>query len=407
MIPNLVLPTKECKNLLSAQQNPEIIDNLLDQERDKDYLYGPLNHSPFKSYRVSPIGLVVGKYSGKQRLIVDLSSPHDNAQHMSVNDLIDKEACSLTYVRIDDAIKAICQHGCGAPMCKVDIADAFKQLAILPAQWPFFCVKCKHFYYVFVRLVFGCRSSPCLFDTVSQAIFWIATYNCGIRTIFHLLDDFLTVDKPDLCAEERTIALLTPLFARLNVPLAKHMCTGPSDCLEYLGIILDSRNMVAKLPLDKVQRIVEFIETLLDKNKCSKRELLQLLGHLNFASRVILPGRSFVSYLISLSTTVTSLHHMVYLDHHCQQDLHMWHRFLKRWNGVSLFYDTSFTNTYDMELFTDASLVGFGAFFQNQWFCAKWPARLLLVQNDDLSMAFRELYPIVAAAVVWEKTVDI
>ena len=403
MIPNLVLPNKECKNLLSARQNPEIIDNLLDQECEKGYLYGPFNHPPFKSYRVSPIGLVVGKYSGKQRLIVDLSSPHDNAQHMSVNDLIDKEACSLTYVRIDDAIKAICQHGRGALMCKVDIADAFKQLAILPAQWPFFCVKWKHLYYVFVRLVFGCRSSPRLFDTVSQAICWIATYNYGIRTIFHLLDDFLTVDKPDLCAGERTMALLNLLFARLNVSLAKHKCTGPSDCLEYLGIILDSRNMVAKLPLDKVQRIIEFIETLLDKNKCSKRELLQLLGHLNFASRVILPGRSFVSYLISLSTTVTSLHHMVYLDHHCQQDLHMWHRFLKGWNGVSLFYDTSFTNAYDMELFTDASLVGFGAFFQNKWFCAKWPASLPSVQDDDLSMAFCELYPIVAAAVVWGK----
>ena len=136
----------------------------------------------------------------------------------------------------------------------------------------------------------------------------------GIRTIFHLLDEFLTVDKPDLCAGERTMALLTLLYARLNVPLAKHKCSGPSYCSEYLGIILDSRNIVAKLPFDKVQRIIKFIETLLDKNKCSKRELLQLLWHLNFASRVILPSRSFVSYLISLSTTVSRPHHMVNLE---------------------------------------------------------------------------------------------
>ena len=75
-------------------------------------------------------------------------------------------------------------------MCKIDIADAFKQLGIMPAQWPFFCVKWKHLYYVFVRLVFGCRSSPRLFDTISQAICWIATNNYNIETIFHLLDDF-------------------------------------------------------------------------------------------------------------------------------------------------------------------------------------------------------------------------
>ena len=116
MIPDLVLPNKECKNLLSARQNTDIIDKLLDQECKKGYLYGPFDHPPFKSYRVSPIGLVVGKYPGKQRLIVDLSSPHDNAEHVSVNDLIDKEACSLTYVRIDDAIKAIFQKGRG-PLC--------------------------------------------------------------------------------------------------------------------------------------------------------------------------------------------------------------------------------------------------------------------------------------------------
>ena len=59
----------------------------------------------------------MGKYSGKKRLIVDLSSPHDDLSHSSINDLIDKDACSLTYVRIDDAIKAIQQHGKGALLC--------------------------------------------------------------------------------------------------------------------------------------------------------------------------------------------------------------------------------------------------------------------------------------------------
>jgi hypothetical protein len=47
-------------------------------------------------YRVSPIGIVEGKYSGKKRLIVDLSSPHDSEEHSSINNLIDKEQCSLT-----------------------------------------------------------------------------------------------------------------------------------------------------------------------------------------------------------------------------------------------------------------------------------------------------------------------
>ena len=77
----------------------------------------------------------------------------------------------------------------------------------------------------------------------------------------------------------------TFLFNRLRVPLATHKCVGPMVCLEYLGVVLDSSQMQARLPLDKVSRITGFIETLLSASSCSKCQLLQLLGHLNFASR--------------------------------------------------------------------------------------------------------------------------
>ena len=256
---------------------------------------------------------------------------------------------------------------------------------------------------MYVRLVFGCRSSARLFDTLSQALCWIACHNYGVLTIFHLLDDFLTVDEPDSATGYRTMAVLSLLFNRLHVPLATHKCVWPTVCLEYLGVVLDSSKMEARLPLDKVSRIIEFIETLLNASSCSKRQLLQLLGHFNFASRVILPGRSFVSYLIDLSTSVKELWHHVYLDIHCREDLHMWHEFLRNWNGVSLFYDAEYTFDSDMELQTDSSLIGFGGIFGSKWFCSEWPELLPAVPDGDLSMAFRELYPIVAAAILWGK----
>ena len=215
----------------------------------------------------------------------------------------------------------------------------FKNLPIKSSQWPYFCVKWNNLYYVYVRLVFGCRSSPKIFDTLSQALCWIASKNYGTETIFHLLDDFLTVNEPDSCAGERTMGLLTLLFGRLRIPLSKDKCVGPTVCLEYLGIILDSDRMEARLPLEKVQRILQFIEKLLSQPFCTKLDLLQLLGHLNFASCVVLPGRSFVSHLIHLSTTVKELWRRVILDRSCKEDLRMWVRFLRDWNGISVFYD--------------------------------------------------------------------
>ena len=66
----------------------------------------------------------------------------------------------------------------------------------------------------------------------------------------------------------------------------------------------------------------------------------------------------------------------------------MWYRFLQEWNGVSLFYDLVSITSSHMELFTDASLIGFGGFFKTQLFCSVWPECIPSVDDDNLSMAF-------------------
>ena len=95
---------------------------------------------------------------------------------------------------------------------------------------------CTIFY---VRLTFECRSSPNIFDTISQAVCYIAERNYKVKHILHLLDDFLTTDHPDDDGE-RTMALMMTIFKRLNIPIAKHKTLGPVIRLEYLGIILNS-----------------------------------------------------------------------------------------------------------------------------------------------------------------------
>lgn len=180
----------------------------------------------------------------------------------------------------------------------------------------------KYIYYFYTRLAFGCRPSPKIFDQFSQAICWIVKNNYGIECILHLLDYFLTIDSPNFPAD-RTMAILTMLFNKLNVPLAKNKTMGPDTVMEYLGMILDSHQMQARLPMDKTLRIREMLESFSDKKNCTKSELLQLLGHLNFASRFIIPGRSFVSYYLSLALSVRELHHHVHLNAECREDILM------------------------------------------------------------------------------------
>ncbi|KAH3841650.1 hypothetical protein DPMN_115123 [Dreissena polymorpha] len=64
---------KVCKNLQSALKQPDEVDKLLKLELDNGFLQGPFETPPFEHYRVSPLGIAERKYSGKKRLIVDLS----------------------------------------------------------------------------------------------------------------------------------------------------------------------------------------------------------------------------------------------------------------------------------------------------------------------------------------------
>ncbi|XP_033750479.1 uncharacterized protein LOC117334786 [Pecten maximus] len=367
MITNIELTTKVCKNLRSAINDDITVDKLVESEVSKGFLCGPYKQLPFHSYRVSPIGVSYGKYSGKPRLIVDLSSPHQDEQHPSVNDLISKEECSLSYVRIDDAINLIQQLGNDTTMCKTDISDAFKLMPIHPSQWHLYCIGWKGSFYYYTKLAFGCRSSPKIFDNLSTAICWIARNNYGIDHILHLLDDFITFEEPEKCGD-RNMSMLYVIFNGLNIPMALHKTCGPNTVIEYLGIILDSHKMEARLPIDKLQRDTEILRSFQNRQSCTKRELLQLLGHLNFASKVIIPGRSFVSHIIKLSTTVKALHHHVKLNSECREDIRMWLTFLQYWNGVGIFYDLQITTTEDIKLYTDASGTrGFGGYLQGQY----------------------------------------
>ena len=77
----------------------------------------------------------------------------------------------------------------------------------------------------------------------------------------------------------------------------------------------------------------------------------------------------------------------------------MWILFLGNWNGVSLFYEKNFTSSHDIYLHTDAApTAGFAVVYVSHWMFSPWPLDMPGVPGDiwKNSMAFMELYPIVA-----------
>ena len=56
--------------------------------------------------------------------------------------------------------------------------------------------------------------------------------------------------------------------------MALEKVEGPTTCLPFLGIIVDSDRMEARLPDDKLARVQGLLGTWLDKKKATKREIL-------------------------------------------------------------------------------------------------------------------------------------
>ncbi|XP_078142279.1 uncharacterized protein LOC144539879 [Centroberyx gerrardi] len=259
--------------------------------------------SPFSQvFRISPIGVATRKYSGKKRLIMDLSSPHGS--HIpSINSVIPSPDFSMQYATIDHAITLIRLAGRGAWLSKAAITSAFKVLPIHPDFWRFFGVCWKGAYYFSVRLTFGCRSSPRIFDSLSEALCWILTNNHRLPYILHLLDDFLVVTPP-ASPPHLGLTTLTKVFSELGVPLSEEKTSGPSTSIEFLGITLDSISFQASLPSEKIQRITLLLSNYLLADRCTKRQLLALLGHLNYAIRIIPQAKSFLSNLLTKAVGV-------------------------------------------------------------------------------------------------------
>ena len=392
-----VTSTFVCQNLRSALNEPEVATRLIEKELAKGYLLGPFSRSPFPVFRTSPVGVATRKYSGKKRLIFDLSAPRSGPVP-SINSLIPLEPFSLHYATVDHAIRLIKFAGHGAWLSKADITDAFKIVPIHPSQWHLFGIKWGSKLYFAARLTFGCRSSPALFNLVSEALCWILLNRVRLPAVVHLLDDYFLVEPPSE-GSGSSLAKLRSLFDYLGVPISAEKTIGPANRLEFLGIMLDSLSMQASLPDEKLQRIRAIAQSCMDSTSISKRQLLSLLGHFNFAMRVIPQGRSFISRLLCLAASVPDLSDTVSLDEGCRSDLRFWSRLLDGWNGVSFFYDDIVHSSDSLRFFTDAApSVGFGGFYQGQWFADAWP-----VQFEQLSpsSALSEIYPIVAACHVW------
>ena len=126
----------------------------------------------------------------------------------------------------------------------------------------------------------------------ADGIQWILQHH-DICNLLHYLNDFIFVAN-SLVEAETYKHILIHTWADLGVPLEISKLEGPSTCLTFLGIEIDTIAMQAHLPLEKLSGLKQELSLVIDRKTMLKRELQQLTGLLQFATRVIKPGRPFL-----------------------------------------------------------------------------------------------------------------
>jgi hypothetical protein len=159
----------------------------------------------------------------------------------------------------------------------------------------------------------GCAISCALFEKFSTFVEWCVRRAAADRLsnesehfLCHYVDDYLFAASAGTDRCDKILDIFHIVCQDLGVPIAVDKTVYPTEVLVFLGLELDTINMVVRIPLEKIQELKELIASISSAVKIKLAKLQSLIGSLNFACRAIVPGRAFSRRLIDATRGVTN-----------------------------------------------------------------------------------------------------
>ena len=427
------LPNDAKRNLQSAYDFPNYVDEYIRTELSHATLVGPLPANlPFETF-ASPLGTVPKPHSSKRRCIVDCSQRR-NGSMLGINNWISSDVhrgkeAKIRLPTVDHIVSSVhnlrSRHP-GKPLhiWKFDFSRYYRQFYVDPGQTPYLCVEWEGKRYLNLSFSFGNKAASNCAQRTSQAVAWFFrtqvppspgevnsgrschcphACQCGDNECWPYIDDNICV-----CLAEHS-QFLFDAFQRLvhNLSLLPsttpgHICKPSHVCI-CLGIELDLWFNIRSLPDDKLDEVCQLVQSWLAKSSATRQELARLCGKLLYCTRVIPPGRLQMARILDTKRLADASPSPVSLDIELKKDLLWWHKSIRAWNGKSILH---FPHTGDVAV--DASSNGWtgkqpglGAynFRTNEYFACGVPPHLL-----DWHIADLELAVFLLAVMVWGPT---
>ncbi|XP_062604845.1 uncharacterized protein LOC134266643 [Saccostrea cucullata] len=386
---------KISRNHKSALDHPVVIDQFISVGKEKSRIAGPFKEPPFLNFISSPLGVVPKSEPNKYRVIHDLSFPKFD----SVNLGIPEENSKVQYDSIDNITELLRKFGKGALMAKADIEDDFRIVPIHPEDYKLLGFSWDSNFYYDKCLPMGASSSCQIFECLSTSLQWVMCEKFGASGMSHMLDDFFFIGPHRSDACQASLQRFLSICQESGIPIKSEKTEGPTTTLTIYGIEVDSIEMVCRLPEAKLLKIRDRLHEAKNRKKITLKDLQSLIGLLNFACLVVVPGRAFLRRLIDLTCGITQPHFFIRLTCEARADLSMWSHFIDNFNGKSVILPDIWASAEKQLLFTDASgSLGCAAVLRRNWFALGWDA---IKDMSHQQIAIKEMFPIVLALEIW------
>jgi len=253
-------------------------------------------------------------------------------------------------------------------MATIDLKDAYYSLPVREDHKRFLRFMWRDTMYEYQVLPNGLSPGPRIFTKLLKPIF--AHLGEQGHILIPYLDDTLVLAYSREACEQLVVSLCSSLMKlgfTLNIEKSKMF---PRQKATFLGFDIDSVKMEVSLPSDKVIKMQEKAKLVLDNNLNTIQEVSELIGLMvAYTPAVQYSAAHYKSLELNkiraLKRTRGDFSQKMFLDIKARNDINWWLSNLTQPFSIQV-------DTHTVELFTDASLMGWGAHTQSSQTGDRW-----------------------------------
>lgn len=242
-------------------------------------------------------------------------------------------------------------------MANIDLKEAYFFIPIHSSSKKFLRFKFHNQTYEFQCLPFGLSSAPYVFTKLMRPVTTFLRNRGHLMVIY--LDDILSIDNTyEGCSKKANeiITLLEKLGFMINYTKSD---IEPNQRKVFLGFETDSKEMALKLPLVKRQKILNLVNRISTKYSITIREFAKFLGLLTSACPAVDYGWLYTKQFerekfLALQQANDDYDKIMKLNSNLQPSFIWWRDHIMK--SMKPFR----SNEYTLEIFSDASLTGWG-----------------------------------------------